>query len=259
MLSKKRPITIYWFSGTGNTLLIAERIQKTLESRGFVVHREMIKRDMTIDLQDHHDIGIVVPVAVQSTYPLVWDFIKALPQGEGRSVFLADTLEMYSGGIVGPMKVMLEAKNYKCLGAKEFRMPSSMETHPVKAKLESRSIPKRLKAVDQFVKSLIDGKTKWADTSAFSEKMKAIGDDRAIWTQTSQRITVSHEDCILCGACERQCPMQAIRIQEQVKIDHESCIACMRCGNYCPKNAFRLSGKAFVQKKTVPVSRLVKG
>lgn len=257
MFNKSRPITLFYFSGTGNTLLLADAIQSTFESSGFLLTRQLIKPNMTIELEENHDIGIVVPVAVQSTYPIIWDFVKALPDGEGRAVFLADTLEMYSGGIIGPMKAMLEEKHYQCMGAKEFRMGNSMETHPWKAKIEGKSLPKRLKQAEVFVADLIEGRTKWANDSAYAEKMKSIGEGRDIWTKMSQKISVEESECILCGACERNCPMQAITMSHKITIDHDKCISCMRCGNYCPKSAFRLSGKKFVQKKVVSVKRLL--
>jgi hypothetical protein len=62
------------------------------------------------------------PVAAQGTYPFVWDFIKSLPQANSTPIFMVDTLAMYSGGIVGPVKKLLkirdtfqsEQKKYAC-------------------------------------------------------------------------------------------------------------------------------------------------
>lgn len=62
-----------------------------------------------------HTIGLAFPVAVQSTYPFVWQFIRNLPEAKGTPVFMVDTLAGFSGGIVGPLK----GKVFPAISARE--------------------------------------------------------------------------------------------------------------------------------------------
>lgn len=94
----------------------------------------------TVDLAENCHLGIVVPVAIQSTFPIVWDLIGRLPEGNTRQVFFADTMETFSGGIVGPMKKFLETKGYKCIGACEFRMATSMQTTEKKSEIGKKKM-----------------------------------------------------------------------------------------------------------------------
>ena len=45
-------------------------------------------------------------------------------------------------------------------------------------------------------------------------------------------------DCISCGACEPECPVDAISQGDtQYEIDPDTCIDCGACANVCPVDA----------------------
>ena len=45
------------------------------------------------------------------------------------------------------------------------------------------------------------------------------------------------EDCISCGACAADCPVEAISEGDIYKIDPETCISCGACADSCPVGA----------------------
>lgn len=46
------------------------------------------------------------------------------------------------------------------------------------------------------------------------------------------------DDCISCGACESECPVQCISPGEgKYVINEEECISCGACANVCPVDA----------------------
>lgn len=47
--------------------------------------------------------------------------------------------------------------------------------------------------------------------------------------------------CMECGLCARECPVQAIPIDEPKKPDRKKCISCMHCVHICPAEARRVS------------------
>jgi ferredoxin len=210
-----------------------------------------------VELEDDCHLGIVVPVAMQSTFPIVWEFIERLPEGNMRQVFMADTMESFSGGIVGPMKKSLESKGYRCIGACEFRMASSMQITEKKAEIGRKKNEIALLKVEEYVQSLINESAKWKQILVLSDAMKSISKGRSIWTKTSKRIRIDSTLCIKCRMCEKYCPVKAIQLSDHnMKIDHNLCVACMRCVNYCPKNAFTLGEKRVIQKKVVKINEL---
>jgi uncharacterized protein (DUF362 family)/NAD-dependent dihydropyrimidine dehydrogenase PreA subunit len=46
--------------------------------------------------------------------------------------------------------------------------------------------------------------------------------------------------CVMCGACVRLCPAQAMTLVESVKIDKSKCIRCYCCHELCPHDAMGL-------------------
>lgn len=46
------------------------------------------------------------------------------------------------------------------------------------------------------------------------------------------------ESCISCGACEAECPVDAITAGDDIYIiDESTCISCGACANVCPVDA----------------------
>lgn len=46
------------------------------------------------------------------------------------------------------------------------------------------------------------------------------------------------DDCISCGACESECPVNAIKSGETIyEIDPDTCIDCGACSGVCPVDA----------------------
>ena len=43
--------------------------------------------------------------------------------------------------------------------------------------------------------------------------------------------------CIACGACEENCPVNAISMQGDVYTINEDCISCGACADICPVGA----------------------
>lgn len=49
------------------------------------------------------------------------------------------------------------------------------------------------------------------------------------------------KECVNCGKCAEQCPVQAIDTVNPQKVDREACISCMRCVSVCPHFARKVN------------------
>ena len=55
---------------------------------------------------------------------------------------------------------------------------------------------------------------------------------------------VKQEDCIGCGICVEECPVDAIAMEdEKAEIDMDNCIRCGTCHDVCPEEAVRHDGE----------------
>ena len=254
MLAKKE-IKLYYFSGTGNTLRIAKEFIRQFEMQGYKSELISMTEIQPTKVVLNCIIGLAFPVAVQSTNPLVWDFIMGLPISKNTQIFMIDTMEVFSGGVVGPLKKVLQKKGYECIGAREFKMSSSMLVSAKKEKERNDKNLKAIRKVEGFVKELIEEKGEWRRVPIFSELMRNISKGNSIWEKLNNQIKVDAAMCVHCSLCEKYCPTKSIELKPY-PIIKKSCISCMRCINICPKNAFTLKGKKVFQSKEVSVNEL---
>ncbi len=240
---KTGKVFLCYFSGTGNTSSLVNRFAETMESNGYEISLRQMEKDIFDGGEGDFILGLAFPVAIQSTFPLVWEFVENLPDGKGRDVFMFDTMESFSGGIVGPLKRVLTRKGYRCIAAREFRMSSSLNTFPGKVERGQEKNRAALEGVEHFALDLIQGKGRWGRVPLLSDWMRSISLSRKIWTANSERISITGS-CIRCLKCSRNCPVGAIeKISGNMVINHSVCISCMRCASNCPERAILFNGK----------------
>ena len=249
---------IYWFSGTGNTLLVARKTAETLSKRGVDVRLLPLVASDPQNVEKDRALGIAVPVAMQGTYSFVWSFVKGLPATSGTPVFLIDTLLGYSGGILYPMKRMLQTRGYNPVGATEILMPSNIFLKQGMTDKKSTKINKGLQKAEEFTEKLIQGKTYWIDIPGYSNLLSSISRSEGFWRFcrgiTPPSIDKSH--CTNCGLCIKLCPVDNIKAGEPPQ-HQDLCQFCMRCFSYCPQNAVCFEHYTSAQYRAVESGQLL--
>jgi glutamate synthase domain-containing protein 2 len=58
---------------------------------------------------------------------------------------------------------------------------------------------------------------------------------------TKFRITVDHDQCMLCGRCIENCPYGVFRMEnDRIHVNSRQCVACHRCLAMCPRDAINI-------------------
>ncbi len=254
-------VDVYWFSGSGNTLIVAEEIAAALASLGSEVELKALDRSDPRRVDPERALGIVVPVAGQGTYPFVWDFLEALPGSEGRACFLADTLGSYSGGIVGPVGRILRRKGYDIAAAIEIRMPSTLSVKESNTEVDAALVERGREEARRFAAALAEGRGRWRDIPVYSDLMSLFFRRRKAverWRRYFPR-SVDSGACRSCGLCARLCPERAISTDAAtgLPIVTGSCVICKRCSAFCPAGAIRIGAPGAASYRAVPLGEML--
>ena len=249
---KLEKIDLYYFSGTGNTLLVVKQMMKVLIEKGVDVKLHKLEDSKPEDVNTDHVIGLGFPVAILSTYNFVWNFIKWLPKVDGTPIFMVDTLGGYSGGIVGPLRSIVEKKGYKPIGACEIIMPSNIFFIP-DGKTCDEKVRNGLVKAEKYALSLVDGSSKWGRVPLLSDAVNALSlgllklADEDIH-QKYIKFRADKSRCNKCGIFVDICPVGNIKLDD-FPVTGNNCQYCLRCVSFCPRSAlpciFNYKGKTY--------------
>ncbi len=252
-------LDFYWFSGTGNTLLVAQALADLFADEGWDVRLQPMTDTDPTSVQPEGWVGLAFPVACQTTYPLVWRFCERLAPGQGTPIFMVDTMAGYSGAVVGPLRGVVLKRGYTPIGAREIIMPSNL--YPIRVS-EERNQRLRERGQEQaraYARDLLAGRAHWGHIHILPDLFRAIMGSRPMWhwiARTDGLLRVDQERCTRCGLCAALCPVANIRLAPWPEYQRR-CEQCMRCLSYCPEKALGLWGLPRVPYRAVPADALL--
>ena len=232
--------------------MIVKKMSEVFQSKGIEVNLFRMEQSRPEDLDLGHTIGIAFPVACQSTYPLVWNFIRSFPTSTGTEVFMVDTLQAFSGAIVGPLKRALKKKGYVAIGAKEIIMPNSYYPKKISKDKNARKVSKGLGKAQNFANAIVDGNSRWLRVPMLSDAFYWLVSRPKTWeviADTGKKFEIDRDECNGCGICEKLCPVGNISINDFPRFGG-GCQSCMRCISFCPEAAIFLPDKEDYQTYT---------
>lgn len=247
-------VDFYYFSGTGNTLLVVEKMEETFKKNGVDVELHKIEDSDPLKINLEHTIGIAFPVVILSTYHFVSDFIHSLPPTNGTKIFMVDTLGGVSGGIVGPLREIVKKKGYNPIGAKEIQMPLNI-FYVEDEKTNQKKVQKGLNEAHKYALTILNGESEWGRVPVLSDAINLIsrGALKLADADFHQKLFIfdpEPEKCRKCGICVELCPVGNIQMVDDEYPKHGlNCEYCLRCVSLCPRQAmparFNYKGKTY--------------
>ena len=181
-----------------------------------------------------------------------------MPHVSGTGAFLLDSLGIYSGGILGPVKTILRKKGFKPLGAKEIIMPNNYFKRKYNEEKEALKRADGVKKVHQFADKLIQGRTFWFDIPLYSRFISFFSRSLNMGKLYKKLIIIKFNTnkCTKCDLCVKLCPVDCIsRKGDDIPVrSNETCLLCQRCFAYCPTNAITIGSE-----KNLPYKALKAG
>lgn len=237
---KQNNINIYVFSGTGNTLITANKMAETFDKSSYNATVYRMESVSPKDVNLNSTIGIGFTIAFWNTYPFVRKWINDLPDGNGAEIFLFATMGDSSCGMIHHIAEILKKKNYSVIGARSFLMPNNfllVQGDKANEKKKNKSLLK----IEEYAKSIMAEKQYVSKTNIFTSIAFKISSFVVLklWnTKLAKKIMKFkiNKKCNKCGVCVSLCPVENIEIKDTVTFK-DKCLFCLRCVSYCPQQA----------------------
>jgi len=242
-------VDFFAFSGTGNTYYAVQRISSLLRSKDISVKCHKMEKNMNPKLDDDSVIGLAFPIACFSTYPTVLNFLKSLPEGNGRKIFMIATMGGAGAGMEGPIKNLLIKKGYSPIASKLFVMPGNYGNKQIPEERNSQRMKNFEHEATFFAEVITRGLKKWENGwPILSNMMYRLCNTRKPWNMFYRMfpIQVNINKCTICGRCLKNCPTGAVKLDSSSKfpkIDKDLCQSCQRCIGFCPQHAIEVPKK----------------
>ncbi len=233
---------IIYFTGTGNSLAIAQQIAQATNDR-IMPLTEAVRKDFTGEKR----IGLIYPSYDFNAPPAVRNLVPRLKINPQAYVFIIIPCGAQAGNSIWTIRRLLRNKGIEVAYSHKIRVPDNSAIvfgrNPNDQIWKFSRFANRLQTI---INDIIAGKHghHFAGWSLISWIM---GTDRMQeWMLRTFRPSVNENKCIACGICSRVCPMRNITVDEKAAVGPH-CTACLACLHACPQQAIEVGAKSTVK------------
>lgn len=247
---------IYYFSGTGNSLVVAREL--AVKMYAVLIHiASVIDKENINSVADI--IGIIFPVynIEHDGIPLIVSrFIKKLNNINNKYIFAVCTFGGGSYKTLDNLNELIISRGGKLSAGFGVHMPQNAfykffdnnKKIFKKWRKKSEIIYKMVKAkrTNKFdnsnllVKLIMIPFIKKARINAVKTMQNLSGSSKQTFSDLiliSDKSYTTDKNCIGCGICSKVCPVNNIKLVKSKPIWQHNCETCLACFNWCPKQA----------------------
>lgn len=240
---------VFYFSGTGNSRFVAERIAQAIGQEANDITK--YTKSGTAPVFTSEEVYVFAcPSYMSAIAKAITDFVDWATFPSGVKSYFVVTCASSMGISPRVGKELCEKKGLEYMGAAQVVMPQNyIALFTTKEKDEnSKIINEALPVIDKIAETINRGEileakkignfeysvTKWVRDVYYKDFMKTVK-----FTATDK--------CIACGKCVRICPLNNITMKDNKPSWGKNCSHCMACINQCPKDAIEY-GKGSIGK-----------
>ena len=238
--------TIFYFTGTGNSLSIAQSLCKKLKDCELVSIASIWEDEIIKSTSEK--IGFVFPLYYAGLPKIVKDFIIRMDFSSSEYFF---TVVTNAGDITDlplyQIERILVEKSKKLNAGFFITMPNNYiigyDVHPKEKQLEF--FEKANKKTDDIAKIIeLQGDSLTLDTKEDKRKRQTkFNKEFHESVNQNDKNFYSDENCNSCGICEKICPVKNIILIDGKPEWQHRCQQCLACINYCPEKAIQFGSQ----------------
>lgn len=266
-----REAVLFYFSGTGNTWWVSEKLVRLLREKGVAARAFSIERlspgQAGALLERCDTAGFGYPIYGSDLPEPMKDFIRDLPDATGRQCFVFCTQWMWSGDGARTGADFLRPRGFNVRWGEHFLMPNNIcvAVTPFLPYTNDRAkidpvLARAFARVERFA-ARIAGRRSFR--RSFNRVSFLLGcmqrvPFRKVYRRLRDDMQVDPERCTRCGYCARLCPSGNLVFDGESFTTRGGCVLCLRCYNFCPVSAIRHMNRPHNMRRGEPYRGPVK-
>jgi ferredoxin/flavodoxin len=234
---------LFLFSGTGNSLNVALRVQENIENCEILsIPRVLEEKKFNYEAAR---IGFVFPVHFQDAPHIVRKLLKHIKITGDPYIFAIATAGGEFGKTFRRINKILEIQNRKLHSEFSLALPSNsivMEDRSRTPEEIDRLIKNSEIRLNEIIEIITNKEIEnyIYKRSSFKDRFGCLMGKIFLYKIfNDKRFRVDDEKCVRCGTCVSVCPMNNIEIVDDNVTWNHNCEVCLACIHWCPQNAIQ--------------------
>lgn len=237
---------IFWFSGTGNSYVVARRIADALgeplvSAAAQVAALKAGTWNGMLDLAPGERLGFAFPIYAWAPPHMVLELAKSLRfKGEKPYVFSVATCGDEEGNATAVLRKALSVGGLALDSAFSLRMPNNyilgFDVDPKPVEQEKLQVAeRRLEEILPVLRERKSGVFELVPGSMATLKTSVVNPMFNRFAMNPSRFR-STEACTACGICAQVCPSGNVKVGSRPEWGKQ-CTQCLACIHHCPRRA----------------------
>jgi len=236
--------TVYFFTGTGNSLKVAKDIAEKLGACELIPIAKIWQRENLESTSDN--IGFIFPLYYSGLPKIVYDFIEKIDLTKSEYFFAVVT----SAGDITELplqqieKLLKPKPKAKSLNAGfMINMPNNyIIGYDIHSEKRQKEFFEREKAQVEKIAEIIKKKEDNLNQDFFKKDLIKAERFNAKFREDvneGDKNFYADDNCSNCGICEQVCPVNNIILVDGVPQWQHRCQQCLACINFCPERSIQ--------------------
>ncbi|MBL4933223.1 EFR1 family ferrodoxin [Clostridium paridis] len=230
--------TIYYFSGTGNSLKVSKAVKEGLGDANLI---QITKDNLSITKDISSDkIGFVFPIYFTGVPLMVKKFVENLEVNKSAYIFAIATFGGTTTIALNQIEDILNKKGASLSAGFTVRMPGNYQ---VMYDAYSKEVQEeRFKVADEQIINIVDSIKKNEQTKVKVNGVKIAFGRLAYKTFKPNNMDKNFwvtEKCNGCSTCSKVCPANNIKMVEGKPEWQHNCEVCLACMQWCPQKSIQ--------------------